>query len=80
MRDLPAMRLSLAVVVSASAGGFAGAPGAVPGQTGSVRWLGDGGQPDCWACSAGEMAAEAARKSAADLFMSGDTPLKTSLR
>jgi len=50
---LPAMRLSLAVVVSASAGGLAGAPGATPGHTGRVRWLGAGGHPDCWANSAG---------------------------
>jgi hypothetical protein len=69
MRGLPAMRLSLAVVVSASAGGLAGAPGATPGQTGRVRWLGAGGHPDCWACSAVKMAEKRQEKSATDLFM-----------
>src|SRR5882757_9660019 len=49
IRGLPAIRLSLGVVVSASEAGLEVAPGAACGQSASVVWLAAGGQGDCWA-------------------------------
>src|ERR1017187_8781129 len=48
MSGFPAMRLSLAVVISASAGGFAGAPGAPAGHSGTVTCPGAGSQAGFW--------------------------------
>src|SRR5271157_3756677 len=69
MSGRPAMRLSLAVVVSASGGRFADAPGAAPGQTGSVRCPGAGGQPLGWAARVMEDAAKAAIRRSALLLI-----------
>src|SRR5579859_7903552 len=49
IKGLPAMRLSLALVVSASGAGFGSAPGAVPSQRRIVGRVGAGGQGGCWA-------------------------------
>ena len=64
---VPAIRLSFAVVVSTSAGGLAGAPGAPLGQSGRVRCPGAGCHAGCWATRLMEDAAKAAQKKSAYL-------------
>ncbi len=49
MSGLPAMRLSLAVVVSISGPGLGWAPGAPCGHRGRVVWPGPGCQAGSWA-------------------------------
>jgi hypothetical protein len=55
-------------VVSASAGRFAGAPGAPTGHTARVGCSADGGQPEDWAARLNEYAAIAAKTIIETLF------------